>query len=203
MFGATDWVLKRLAKFLLKRTLGRLLHPDVDMDLLEVALGSGSLAMHRVLLDCDRINELLVSLLQILAEHTELLGNRAVLSTDGFPALRTIATTQHRPSPGLKVALYTTWLFAFALLGFTGPPRAWQEWSGWELRAGFLGTVRVTVPLTALYTEPCSIEVHEALFTVRPRPPGTPPKETASDPAGAGLTTTAIVETKRELMRAL
>ena len=60
MFGATDWVLKRLAKFLLKRTLGRLLHPDVDLDLLEVALGSGSLAMHRVLLDCDRVNELLV-----------------------------------------------------------------------------------------------------------------------------------------------
>ena len=60
MFGATDWVLKRLAKFLLKRTLGRLLHPDVDMDLLEVALGSGSMAMHRVLLDCDHINELLV-----------------------------------------------------------------------------------------------------------------------------------------------
>jgi hypothetical protein len=69
MFGATDWVLKRLAKFLLKRTLGRLLHPDVDLDLLEVALGSGSLAMHRVLLDCDRVNELLVRAIAAAAEE--------------------------------------------------------------------------------------------------------------------------------------
>ncbi len=57
-----------------------------------------------------------------------------------------------------------------------------QESSGWELRAGFLGTVRVTVPLTALYTEPCSIEVHEALFTVRPR--GAARQKTADAPVG-------------------
>ena len=60
-----------------------------------------------------------------------------------------------------------------------------QEWSGWELRAGFLGTVRVTVPLTALYTEPCCIEVHEALITVRPRPPGAPRRDAANASNGA------------------
>lgn len=60
MFGATDWALKRVAKFLLKRSLGRVLKSEVDLELLEVALGTGSLAMRRVLLDCDYINELLV-----------------------------------------------------------------------------------------------------------------------------------------------
>ena len=63
-----------------------------------------------------------------------------------------------------------------------------QESSGWELRAGFLGTVRVRVPLTALYTEPCSIEVHEALFTVRPRPPGAARRQTADAPDGVSET---------------
>ena len=62
MFGATDWALRRLARFVLKRSLGRLLKSDVDLDLLEVALGSGSLALRRVLLDSDYINELLVRL---------------------------------------------------------------------------------------------------------------------------------------------
>lgn len=65
MFGATDWALKRLAKFLLKRSLGRLLKSDVDLELLEVALGSGSLALRNVLLDCDYINEILVRLERI------------------------------------------------------------------------------------------------------------------------------------------
>jgi len=60
-----------------------------------------------------------------------------------------------------------------------------QEASGWELRAGFLGTVRVTVPLTALYTEPCSIEVHEALFTMRPRPRGAARRQTTDAADGA------------------
>ena len=60
MFGATDWALKRLAKFVLKRSLGRLLKSDVDLELLEVALGSGSLSLRRVLLDCAHVNELLV-----------------------------------------------------------------------------------------------------------------------------------------------
>ena len=61
MFGATDWALKRLAKFLLKRSLGRFLKFDVDLEQLEVALGTGSLALCRVLLDCDHINEMLVN----------------------------------------------------------------------------------------------------------------------------------------------
>lgn len=47
-----------------------------------------------------------------------------------------------------------------------------QESSGWQLTAGYLGSVRVTVPLAALHSESCCIEVEEALFTVRPAPRG-------------------------------
>ena len=54
--GATDWALKRIAKFLLKRHLGRLLHGDLDLDTLDIALGSGSLSLRSLLLDCDYIN---------------------------------------------------------------------------------------------------------------------------------------------------
>ena len=36
------------------------------------------------------------------------------------------------------------------------------------MTAAYLGLLRVTVPLTALYSESCRIEVDEALFTLRP-----------------------------------
>ena len=203
MFGATDWVLKRLAKFLLKRTLGRLLHPDVDLDLLEVALGSGSLAMHRVLLDCDRVNELLVCV-----SAAEATGRVMVLTISvAFSGLRQLVDVDiERRS---AVSLYHGDYFCLTcearrhVVGCVVPsfgavleqaPRhngaaccLRQEWSGWELRAGFLGTVRVTVPLTALYTEACSVDVHEALITVRPRPPGSTRRASADASSGATL----------------
>lgn len=60
MFGATDWALKRVFKFLLKRHLGRLLRSEVDLEQLDVQLGRGTLELRSVLLNCDSLNEQLV-----------------------------------------------------------------------------------------------------------------------------------------------
>ena len=39
----------------------------------------------------------------------------------------------------------------------------------WEVTAGYVGVMRVVLPLTSLYSEPCSLQLQEALLTVRPR----------------------------------
>ena len=56
MCGAAEQV----AKYLLGRHLGRLLRGGLDLTCLDVALGSGTLALRDLLLDCDYINEQLV-----------------------------------------------------------------------------------------------------------------------------------------------
>lgn len=61
MFSATDWALKRVLKFLLKRSLGRYLRNELDLQQLDVQLGSGTLELRDVLLNCDNINQQLVS----------------------------------------------------------------------------------------------------------------------------------------------
>ncbi len=61
MLGTTtDWALKRVARFLLKRHLGRLLRGDLDLDSLDVALGAGSIKLRSLLLDCEYLNAQLV-----------------------------------------------------------------------------------------------------------------------------------------------
>lgn len=56
MCGAAEQV----AKLLLERHLGRLLRGGLDLTCLDVALGSGTLALRDLLLECDYINEQLV-----------------------------------------------------------------------------------------------------------------------------------------------
>lgn len=59
MFTA-DWALRRVLKFVLKRSVGRYLQTELDLEQLDVQLGSGAVELRSVLLDCDRLNERLV-----------------------------------------------------------------------------------------------------------------------------------------------
>jgi hypothetical protein len=59
MFTA-DWALRRVLKFVLKRSLGRYLQTDLDLEQLDVQLGSGAVELRNALLNCDSINQRLV-----------------------------------------------------------------------------------------------------------------------------------------------
>lgn len=65
MFSAGDWALKKLLKFILKRNIGRYLDSELDLDQLDVELGTGRLELRSVLLACDAINTDLVSTISI------------------------------------------------------------------------------------------------------------------------------------------
>jgi hypothetical protein len=58
---ARDWILKRLLKFLLKRSLGKYLRTELDLEQLDVKLDSGFVELKNVLLDCEALNADLVS----------------------------------------------------------------------------------------------------------------------------------------------
>ena len=60
---ARDWLLKRFLKFLLKRSLGRYLRTDLDLEQLELKLDIGCLELKNVLIDCDAVNADLVRVL--------------------------------------------------------------------------------------------------------------------------------------------
>lgn len=53
-------ILKRLLKFVLKRSVGRFLHSEPDLEQLDVQLGSGTFELRSVLLNCDAVNAQLV-----------------------------------------------------------------------------------------------------------------------------------------------
>ncbi|BDA50280.1 probable autophagy-related protein 2 at C-terminar half [Coccomyxa sp. Obi] len=52
----TDWLLKRAFKFMLKRNLGCLLRNEVDLDMLNVSLGTGTLEVRSALLNTDYLD---------------------------------------------------------------------------------------------------------------------------------------------------
>lgn len=57
---ATDWASslpKRVIKFAFKRSLGRLLKGDVDLEQMDVQLSTGKLQLRDVLLNVDHINQ--------------------------------------------------------------------------------------------------------------------------------------------------
>lgn len=58
MLGATDWALRRLLKFALRRWLRKWF--ELDLDQLSVQLGSGRVEFKDVLLNIDQLNERLV-----------------------------------------------------------------------------------------------------------------------------------------------
>eukprot|EP00854_Cymbomonas_tetramitiformis_P012079 gene12079-14272_t len=62
MFSSTGWALKRLYKFVLKQLLGRVLKNELDLDQLDVALGSGTVELRNLVLDCDYLSEQLAEL---------------------------------------------------------------------------------------------------------------------------------------------
>ena len=47
-----------------------------------------------------------------------------------------------------------------------------QADSQWEVTEGYVGCARLVIPLTNLNLEPCSLELEEALLSIRPRQPG-------------------------------
>ena len=54
MFSQTyTWALKRVFKFFLKRTLGRILKNELNLQQLDVALGSGKLELRSVVLNTE------------------------------------------------------------------------------------------------------------------------------------------------------
>lgn len=56
----TDGALRRFLKFVLKRSIGKYLQSELDLEQLEVELGSGRLELRNALLNCETINAALV-----------------------------------------------------------------------------------------------------------------------------------------------
>ncbi|KIZ05135.1 hypothetical protein MNEG_2829, partial [Monoraphidium neglectum] len=56
MFTA-DWALRRVLKFVLKRSVGKFLQTDLDLEQLDVQLGTGAVELRNVLLNCNTINQ--------------------------------------------------------------------------------------------------------------------------------------------------
>lgn len=53
-------MLKRVLKSVLKKTIGRYLHSEPDLDQLDVQLSKGTFELRNVLFDCDAVNAQLV-----------------------------------------------------------------------------------------------------------------------------------------------
>ncbi|KDD75328.1 hypothetical protein H632_c741p0, partial [Helicosporidium sp. ATCC 50920] len=62
MFGATSWALRRLLKFILKRNLKHVIATEIDLEQLNVQLGSGVVELKEILLCTEYLNEQLGSL---------------------------------------------------------------------------------------------------------------------------------------------
>ena len=59
--NARDWLLKRFLQFVLKKCVGRYLRTDLDLEQLDVKLDSGCMELKNVLINCDALNDDLVS----------------------------------------------------------------------------------------------------------------------------------------------
>lgn len=57
---SSDWALKKFLKFALKRSLGRYLQVEPDLDQLDVQLGTGRLELKNLLLNAANVNRDLV-----------------------------------------------------------------------------------------------------------------------------------------------
>ena len=58
--GYGDALVKRFLKFVLKRSLGTYLESELDLEQLDVELGTGRLELRNVLLNCANVNKELV-----------------------------------------------------------------------------------------------------------------------------------------------
>lgn len=115
-----DWALKRVLKFVLKRSLGRYLTNEVDLSQLDVQLGSGTLELRDVLLNCEHINQQLVS---EVAQGCAGRSPRAWCSHS--MTWQTVPTATPRPSTAAAAARLS-WPSAPRTAG--SPATAWSGW---------------------------------------------------------------------------
>lgn len=59
--GLSDFFLRKAFKFALKRNLGKYLASELDPNQLDVQLGQGTIELRQLLLNCNELNEQLVS----------------------------------------------------------------------------------------------------------------------------------------------
>ena len=59
--GLSDFFLRKAFKFALKRNLGKYLASELDLNQLDVQLGQGTIELRQLLLNCNELNEQLVS----------------------------------------------------------------------------------------------------------------------------------------------
>ncbi len=65
--GLSDFFLRKAFKFALKRNLGKYLASEIDPSQLDVQLGQGTIELRQLLLNCNELNEQLVSHWELLA----------------------------------------------------------------------------------------------------------------------------------------
>jgi len=53
----SQWATKRVCKFFMKRLLGRILHSELDLEQLDVQLGSGKIQLKDLALNTDYLND--------------------------------------------------------------------------------------------------------------------------------------------------
>ncbi len=92
MFSATDWALKRVLKFVLKKSLGRFLHSEPDLEQLDVQLSSGIFELRNVLLNCQAVNEQLVGNPGCRAQGCTLHGCNCLLQGGVFACMSWLCT---------------------------------------------------------------------------------------------------------------
>lgn len=167
MLAAGDFVLRRVLKFVLKRSLRNIIKTNLDLDQLSVTLGEGRLELREVLLSTDYLNQHLV---RVCEQRSKPAGPRSWGA----------AARGQRPLPLHALCFSRPWPPP-ATAHARGCART-QEGLPWEVTAAFVGTVAAAVPLAALYSDSCVVRLDEVFLTLRPRTAAPPP---AAKPPGA------------------
>lgn len=167
MLAAGDFVLRRVLKFVLKRSLRNIIKTNLDLDQLSVTLGEGRLELREVLLSTDYLNQHLV---RVCEQRSKPAGPRSRgAAARGQRPLRVHALCFSRPWPPPATAHARSCARTQA-----GLP--------WEVTAAFVGSVAAAIPLAALYSDSCVVRLDEVFLTLRPRTAAPPP---AAKPPGA------------------
>jgi autophagy-related protein 2 len=59
----SQWATKRVCKFFMKRLLGRILRSELDLEQLDVQLGSGTIQLKDLALNTDYLNDQVLCLI--------------------------------------------------------------------------------------------------------------------------------------------
>lgn len=208
MMGATDWALRRLLKFALRRWLRKWF--EIDLDQLSVQLGSGRVEFKDVLLNIDQLNERLVrcgvgrtrqnsplvsvDAFGIQAQEGCDLGSGCPWRVLVLSVLSNALVRDARPQPpltsqnagvGAVPSCRPRLAMAFISL-LPASPLPLQGLLPFRIVEGYVGSVRLTIPLTALYSESWRVDLEDVFVTVEPAPPicrATPAQATQAPPA--------------------